>query len=116
MKRNLLASLALASCLLWGSGCCGFDGCGGHHGCCFVGGGGFSGAGYGGAGYGAAPAASPCACGSAPTVGGTALTGNSIITSDGPVLTSPVIMQGIPGGQPPRIIPVPQANPTPYTP
>ena len=114
MKRNCWASLALATSLVWGSGCCcnWFDGCSSSH----FGGGGLIGA---GSRYAPAPG-NPCDCG--PTnghgLGGATIGGGQFIVGEGPNLNAPIISPGqtVYPGNPPRIVPVPPANPTPFTP
>jgi len=103
MNRNRWASLALATCLLWGSGCC----------CCNW----FESGWRGNFGRAAGYAPTPCECPpglhGATLAGGPSVHGGHII--NGPMLYAP---DGTPmtPGQPPRIIPVPQAHAIPYTP
>ena len=70
--------------------------------------------------YTSGQGATPCACGNGNAAGVTGApypVGGQFITSEGPQMTSPIYMPGANGaGQPPRIVTVPQAHPTPYTP
>ena len=108
MNRSRWSSLALATSLVFGAGCC----------ChtsesCRIGRPGAVASGY---------APNPCECGSvngAMVAGGPTLPHGAVYQGEGPVLTTPEMYNpGVNPGinNPPRIVPVPQANPIPYTP
>ena len=115
MVRARLASLALAGSLLFVAGCemCQRDPCDTGGGCFASHGGWFSKFRL------ASRNNAPECCGEGAVIsGGTVHHG--MIQGEGPALISPDAFitnpSSVPNGKPPRIVPIPQANPMPYTP
>lgn len=108
MVRARLAHLGLATTLLWVSGCVSSSEC------CHSGGWGNR--------FGLASrtvASSDCeGCGAAGLADGPIMAGPSApgFTTPPSTLTMPTTVTPGPQGTPPRIVPVPQANPMPYSP
>lgn len=101
LARAVLASFTLAGTLFVAAGCHHHDLCDGH------GGGWFS-------RFRTASRVHDCDCVQTPVV--TSTPGPVLVQPDPVVQPGPIFTPGAPQPVPPRIVPVPQANPMPYSP